>query len=213
MGLRMDSVPATEYPYASRKGARQARAIIDAGYRCLARDGYARTSMQRIADEAGVQKRMLHYYFATREKLFAEIVADLGERMLRPIEEALAGLQDPAEIVNQGFDRLWSELVAEPEPQGVYLRLVAEPIDDPAVREAIVAVGDRYRSLIRMLLQRVRGQGWGVKLDEETLIVATIAAVQGLALQYLERGESPELTAATEGFKLWLLSLLEPPPA
>lgn len=200
-----------EYRFASRKGARQARAIIEAGYRCLARDGYALTSMQRIADEAGVQKRMLHYYFETRERLFAELVAYLGDRMLQPVEDAISGLEDPEQIVNLGIDRLWSELVAEPEPQRVYLGLVSESVGDPALRRAIVAVGDRYRELIRSLIDDVRSEGWTLKLPDETIVIGTIAAVQGLALQYLERGQSPELAEATEGFKRWLLGLVEPP--
>ena len=202
---------AAEYRFASRKGARQARAIVEAGYRCLARDGYARTSMQRIADEAGVQKRMLHYYFDTRERLFAELVAYVGERMLQPVEEAIAGLEDPEQIVNLGFDRLWSELVAEPELQRVYLGLVAESVGDPGLRAAIVAVGDRYRELIRRLIADVRSHGWTLKLPEETIVIGTIAAVQGLALQYLERGQSPELSEATAGFKRWLVGLAAPP--
>lgn len=202
---------AAEYRFASRKGARRAQAIIEAGYRCLARDGYARTSMQRIADEAGVQKRMLHYYFDTREKLFAELVAYLGDRMLQPVEEAIAGLEDPEQIVNLGFDRLWSELTAEPELQRVYLGLVSESVGDPALRAAIVAVGDRYRGLIRRLISDIRSQGWTIKHPEETIVIGTIAAVQGLALQYLERGQSRELSEATEGFKSWLLGLSEPP--
>jgi AcrR family transcriptional regulator len=82
---------AVEYRYASRKGARQAQTIIEAAYRCLARDGYARTSMQRIAEEAGVQKRMLHYYFETRQKLFEQIAAYVGDRMLSPVEDAIEG--------------------------------------------------------------------------------------------------------------------------
>lgn len=200
-----------EYRFASRKGARQAQAIVEAGYRCLARDGYARTSMQRIADEAGVQKRMLHYYFDTREKLFAELVAYVGDRMLLPVEEAISGLEEPEQIVNLGFDRLWRELVTEPELQGVYLGLLAESVGDPALRESLAAVGDRYRELIRRLIRQVRAQGWTLKQPDETIVIATIASVQGLTLQYLERGESPELRDATEGFKRWLVGLVEPP--
>jgi AcrR family transcriptional regulator len=200
-----------EYRYASRKGARQAQTIIEAAYRCLARDGYARTSMQRIAEEAGVQKRMLHYYFETRQKLFEQIAAYVGDRMLGPVEDAIEGLDEPAEIVNAGFDRLWRELAAEPELHGVYLGLIAESAGDASLRAAIVAVGDRYRELIRRLIAQVRAQGWTLKLPEETIVIATIASVQGLALQYLERGESPALIDATEGFKLWLLSLVEQP--
>lgn len=202
---------AVEYRYASRKGARQAQTIIEAAYRCLARDGYARTSMQRIAGEAGVQKRMVHYYFETRQKLFGEIAAYVGERMLAPVEEAIEGLDDPAEIVSAGFDRLWQELAAEPELHGVYLGLIAESAGDESLRDAVVSVGDRYRELIHRLIAQVRAQGWTLNLEEETIVIATIASAQGLALQYIERGESPALIAATEGFKRWLLSLVEEP--
>lgn len=200
-----------EYRFASRKGARQAQAIVEAGYRCLAREGYARTSMQRIADEAGVQKRMIHYYFDSREKLFSELVAYIGDRMLHPVEEAISGLEEPEQIVNLGFDRLWRELVTEPELQGVYLGLLAESVGDPVLRESLAVVGDRYRELIRRLVRKVRAQGRTLKLPDETIVIATIASVQGLALQYLERGQSSELTDATEGFKRWLVGLVEPP--
>lgn len=208
----MDSTLApVEYRFATRKGAERAQRIVEAAYRCLARDGYAHTSMQRIAEEAGVQKRMLHYYFDTRERLFEEVVAYVGERLLRPVEAAIDGLEEPPEIVNFGFDRLWSELGAEPELQGVYLGLIAESLGDPSLRRATVALGDRYRHLIQRLIAEVKARGWTLRISEDTLVVAIIASVQGLAIQYLERGETPELARAAENFKRWMISMAEPP--
>ena len=54
---------------ATRKGALQAEVILEAAVRSLGKRGYAATSIQRIADEAGTSKRMVRYYWETRERL------------------------------------------------------------------------------------------------------------------------------------------------
>ena len=45
------------------KGERRAMQILDAALRSLATCGYGQTSIQRVADEAAVQKRVVLYYF------------------------------------------------------------------------------------------------------------------------------------------------------
>lgn len=197
--------------FATAKGARQAQRILDAAYRCMVRDGYAATSMQRIADEAGVQKRMLHYYFGSRELLFERLVEQVGERLLGPLEERISDLEDPAEIVTSGLELVWEELLADPEPQGVYLALVAESINDPTMRAALARVSDRFREQIERSIEGARERGWKLAVEQRSLAVLVMASVQGLIIQYLERGETPELRAARESFAAWLISLAIPP--
>ena len=48
--------------------------IIDAALRCLARDGYAAASLQRVADEAGLGKRAVAEKVEQEEQL-ARLVA------------------------------------------------------------------------------------------------------------------------------------------
>ncbi len=45
--------------------------IIEAAKKVFVRHGMAGARMQRIADEAGINKALLHYYFRSKEKLFA----------------------------------------------------------------------------------------------------------------------------------------------
>jgi TetR/AcrR family transcriptional regulator len=47
--------------------------ILDAAKRVFFRKGYAGARMQEIADEAKINKAMLHYYFRSKEKLFERI--------------------------------------------------------------------------------------------------------------------------------------------
>jgi TetR/AcrR family transcriptional regulator len=47
--------------------------IIDAAQKIFQVKGLAGARMQEIADEAGINKAMLHYYFRTKDKLFDHI--------------------------------------------------------------------------------------------------------------------------------------------
>jgi AcrR family transcriptional regulator len=196
--------------YPTAKGARQAEAIVDAAIRCLARDGYARTSMQRIADEAGVNKRMVHYYFDTREQLFDELGRSVGDRLLAGVADAVEGLAEPSDIVAAGFERLWKAVTDDPELQAVYFGLVAESVTDPALRRTVSHVKDGYRDLIRGLIVRVREHGMRLRLAEDSLTILILAGVQGLTLEYLEHGDSPALAAAIEDFKDWMVWVAVP---
>lgn len=196
--------------YATEKGQRQAERILEAAYECLSKHGYSGTSMQRIADEAGTQKRMVHYYFSTREHLLDQVARRVGDRLLAQVHEAIEGLEDPAEIVTVGVDRLWDEVKADPQLQAVYFGLAAESATDPSLRETLSYINDGYRKMIHELVRSARGRGVDVRWDEGALTVLIIAGIQGLTLQLLERGETGELRRAIEDFKRWLTAIAVP---
>lgn len=197
--------------FATAKGARQAEKILDAAYECLAAHGYSGTSMQRIADIAGVNKRMLHYYFETREGLLDQVARRVGDRLLAQVEETIAGLEEPAEIIGVGFDRLWSEITSDPQLQAVYFGLAAESATDPALKETLSYVNDGYRDLIHRLVREAADRGYELLWDEGSMTVLIIAAIQGLTLQFLERGQTPELARAIEDVKGWLIAIARQP--
>jgi len=47
--------------------------ILEAAMRVFTRKGYSGARMQEIADEAGINKGLLHYYFKSKDNLFASI--------------------------------------------------------------------------------------------------------------------------------------------
>ena len=110
----------------TEKGHRQQQAILEATLRCLGRDGYAATSLQRIAHEADVNKRMVLYYFRDRDELLERAVVMLGDRLLSEVEGAVKGLEDPADIVAAGFDKFWSAIIGNRGLLVAYLGLSAE---------------------------------------------------------------------------------------
>lgn len=49
--------------------------ILETARKHFVKNGYAGTRLQEIADEAGINKAMLHYYFRSKEKLYQEILS------------------------------------------------------------------------------------------------------------------------------------------
>ncbi|MDZ7738779.1 MAG: TetR/AcrR family transcriptional regulator [Bacteroidales bacterium] len=57
--------------------------IFDAATEIFEEKGMAAARMQDIADRAGINKALLHYYFRTKEKLFMAVFDVLSEKMFR----------------------------------------------------------------------------------------------------------------------------------
>jgi TetR/AcrR family transcriptional regulator len=55
--------------------------ILDAAKKVFVQKGMAGARMQDIADEAGINKALLHYYFRNKEKLFEVIFMEAAEKL------------------------------------------------------------------------------------------------------------------------------------
>ena len=84
------------------------RRIVDAGVRCVAREGVTGASMAAIAQEAGVSKALLHYHYHDRATLMAEVVERIGDRTVTREAVALESSSGAA-----GLDALWHWLEEE----------------------------------------------------------------------------------------------------
>lgn len=61
--------------------------ILAAAKKVFLRDGLHGSRMQDIADEAGINKALLHYYFRNKEKLFESIFEELKGGLLPRVGE------------------------------------------------------------------------------------------------------------------------------
>src|SRR5206468_8402432 len=79
-------------PEAPRADAEQR--ILDAAHRVFLLRGSAGARTQEIADEAAVNKALLHYYFRTKERLAAAVFRRAATKLLPPVIAALASADD-----------------------------------------------------------------------------------------------------------------------
>lgn len=61
--------------------------ILEAARQVFMRKGMAGARMQDIADEAGINKALLHYYFSSKEKLFEVIFMGAASKLFPRINE------------------------------------------------------------------------------------------------------------------------------
>jgi TetR/AcrR family transcriptional regulator len=63
--------------------------ILEAAKKVFILNGFEGTSMQHIANEAGINKSLLHYYFRNKEKLFAAVFIFAFQNFVPQIREIL----------------------------------------------------------------------------------------------------------------------------
>lgn len=76
--------------------------IFDAAKKVFVEKGFDGARTQRIADEGGVNKALLHYYFKTKERLFELTYKDSIDKLFDTIELLLAN-ELPIETKIDGF--------------------------------------------------------------------------------------------------------------
>jgi AcrR family transcriptional regulator len=65
--------------------------ILEAARRVFTRKGFDGARMQEIADEAGINKALVHYYYRSKDKLFAEIFREAFATMLPAMAHVFMG--------------------------------------------------------------------------------------------------------------------------
>lgn len=65
--------------------------ILEAAKEVFVKKGIDGTVMQDIADEAGISRTALHYYFRSKKKLFEAVFDDLFDHFLPRVEEIMSG--------------------------------------------------------------------------------------------------------------------------
>ena len=63
--------------------------ILEIARKHFVRKGFAGARMQEIADEAGINKAMLHYYFRSKDKLYHEIIKQTLNFMIPRLAKAI----------------------------------------------------------------------------------------------------------------------------
>lgn len=64
--------------------------ILEAARKVFVRKGMFGARMQDIADEAGINKALLHYYFKNKEKLFEKIFIEAASKLFSKVNEIVA---------------------------------------------------------------------------------------------------------------------------
>lgn len=79
------------------------RQLLDTALDVFAEGGFHRTSMDNIADRAGVTKPVIYQHFASKRALYRELLDDTGRRLRDAIVSATVTAGSPHAQVEAGF--------------------------------------------------------------------------------------------------------------
>lgn len=88
--------------------------IFEAASRVFQRKGYAGARMQEIADEADINKSMLHYYYRSKDKLFQQVYQREVSRFFPVIFEVLGSGEPFDDKISRLIDTYYGFLDENP---------------------------------------------------------------------------------------------------
>ena len=79
--------------------------ILTAANQVFQRDGFAGARMQDIADLAGINKAMLHYYYRSKEKLFQAVFVSIMKQVIQELGGVMVSELHLFDKIRLFFDR------------------------------------------------------------------------------------------------------------
>jgi AcrR family transcriptional regulator len=106
-----DAAPRRAAPRRLSAGERR-RQLLAVALRLFAGRGYDATTMEEIAEAAGVTKPLVYQHFSSKRALYLELVDSVAEDLLRTLGEAAAAAAGPRQQVEDGFAAYFRMVIA-----------------------------------------------------------------------------------------------------
>lgn len=127
-------------------------AFLDAAERLLVEVGYAGITTRRLAEEAGVNHGLVHYYFGSMENLLARVLERFTERLIVRQRELYAQDLPFIEKWRQAMRYLDEDLPYEK----IWLELQAFAWNRPDLRERVDRVNGEWRAVLTEAFAQAR---------------------------------------------------------
>jgi AcrR family transcriptional regulator len=177
-------------------GARER--ILEAAVDVLKSDGYAGLTLAKVAARAGESKPLVAYHFGSKQGL----VGAAGRAIAEQITDAVLAEVDGATTVEAvirgaaaGVERVLDE---DQRVARLYFDLAAVSVVDPEIRRTIAEVNEQWREVLTHLLSEAED---GLPAGRARVVtVMVIAGLQGMTLERIQLGATPERKRALDLF-------------
>ena len=173
-------------------GARER--ILEAAIEVLKSDGYAGLTIAKVAAAAGESKPLVAYHYGSKQGLVEASGRAVAELVTAEALDAVEGAHTVEEVVRGVADGVERLLERDERLARLYFDLAAVSVVDPEIRRTITEVNDGWREILTDLLRNA--EDGPPPAQARTLALMVNAATQGLALERIERGPTPELRRA-----------------
>ena len=156
-------------------------ALLDAAERLLVEVGHAGVTTRKLADEAGVNNGLVHYYFGSVESLLVRALERFTERLIVRQHELYASDEPFVEKWRTAMRYLVSEDVTY---EKVWLELQALAWNDAGLRARLARVNDEWRGVLTEAFREPHRE-LGIDMPLEALVSLVITFNLGIMVERL----------------------------
>jgi AcrR family transcriptional regulator len=156
-------------------------ALLDAAERLLVEVGYAGITTRRLAEEAGVNHGLVHYYFGSNENLLVRALERFTDRLIARQRELYASDLPFVEKWRTAMQYLTSEDVTY---EKIWLELQALGWNHSDLRERLAHVNEEWRSVLLEAFEQP-WDDYGIEMPLEALVSLVITFNLGIMLERL----------------------------
>jgi len=169
------AVITTSKPRAAAEGA-----LLDAAEQLLVESGHAAVTTRRLAQEAGVNHGLVHYYFGSIENVLAQVLERFTDRL---IERQRTLYASDAPFLDK-WRQAMTYLEADARYQKIWLELQALAWNRPDLRARIAGVTEEWRAVLTDALAQARAEH-EIELPLPALVALVATFNQGMMLERL----------------------------
>jgi len=168
------------------KAQRQAE-LLETAIEVFAKRGYQATTMEEIADRAGVSKGMLYIYFKNKEALFGAVFRWFGKMTEEMMLAGIDGLDDEVEQIKR-IAATWAEVAIQHRE---YVPLFLDFWAAASVKgmrndyaEDLATMYEEYRNLIVDIIERGKAKGsFRPDADARAIAYLLVGGMDGIFIQ------------------------------
>jgi AcrR family transcriptional regulator len=179
----------------------KAQRIVDAMRASVAARGIAGSTFEHVSREAGVSRGLLHYYFATKERLLVEVVRRDSEIRIARLDEPLANAGSVDDVLQVLVASLQDILDNEPGYFDLLFELFIAGRRNSEIQREVGELFKRSREHVVEILGVKQREGViSPRYDLESVVAYLFSIADGIALQVLsdpERDFDPVFEAGT----------------
>jgi AcrR family transcriptional regulator len=156
-------------------------ALLDAAERLLVEVGHAGITTRRLAEEAGVNHGLVHYYFGSNENLLVRALERFTERLVTRQRELYAADMPFVDKWRTAMRYLVSEDVTY---EKIWLELQALAWNNPDIRERLARVNAEWRAVLTDAFEEPHRE-LGIDMPLEALVSLVITFNVGIMVERL----------------------------
>jgi AcrR family transcriptional regulator len=159
--------------------------IADGAIRLLAREGLEGLTMRALAAELGVSTGTITHWYASKDEVLAAALDAVARRVAGRLDEALAGVDAPLDVLLAIGDASVPETADEADEQRVWLELAARAGRAPGLAERHAGLYGGWRRRIERAVREGLEAGDFAAVEPREWALRYAALLDGLALHVL----------------------------